>query len=71
MNKIIRNILISIAIIAVLASVIGNVYYFGWLNLKNKLLQQGFNIAVNQIVQSVKQTGQIQIDKDLILIQKK
>jgi NADH:ubiquinone oxidoreductase subunit 2 (subunit N) len=64
MNKIIKNILISLAIIAVLASLVGNIYYFGWLELENNLKQQGFDIAVNQIINSVNQTGQVQISQD-------
>jgi Na+-translocating ferredoxin:NAD+ oxidoreductase RnfD subunit len=70
MNKIIRNILISLAIIAVLASAAGNIYYFGWKKLEANLLQKGFDIAVSQIIQSVQQIGQVQLGEDLILIKK-
>ena len=70
MKTITKKILLSLAIIAIVASVVGNVYYFGWLNLQRYFLQKGFNIAVSQIVQTVQQTGQVQISKDLILIKK-
>jgi Na+-translocating ferredoxin:NAD+ oxidoreductase RnfD subunit len=70
MNKIIKNILISLAIIAVLASIIGNVYYFGYKKLETYLMQKGFNEAVSQIIYRVQQTGEVQITSDLILIKK-
>lgn len=68
MSKIIRNILVSLAIIAVLASIVGNLYYFGWLNLEKYLMQKGFNIAINRVIQTVEQTGQVQLADNLILI---
>ena len=68
MNKILRNVLISLAIIAILASIIGNIYYFGWLNLQKYFVQQGFNIAVGQIVNTVNQTGSVNLGQGLVLI---
>lgn len=70
MNKIIRNILISLGAIIILVSLVGNLYYFGYKQLETNLMQKGFNIAINQITKMVKETGQAQIDKDLILIKK-
>lgn len=68
MNKAIKNILIGLTIIAVLISIAGNIYYFGWLKLKNSFIRQGVNLAVGQIIQTAQQTGQVQLSKDIILI---
>jgi len=68
MKKIIKNILISLVAIIVLACTGYTAYGLGWKKIENNLLQKGFNIAVGQIVNSVQQTGQVQISQDLILI---
>lgn len=58
----VANVLVILGAIGVL------VYFFGYLNLEKYLMQKGFNLAVNSIVNEVKQTGQVQVSKDLILI---
>ncbi len=70
MKKIIKISLIILVAIAILASFIGNIYYFGWKKVEANLLQKGFNLAVGQIIQTVQQTGQVQLSQDLILIKK-
>lgn len=70
MKIVIKNILISLVIIAVVASIAGNVYYFGYKRLEKYLMQKGFNIAVEQIIQTVQHAGEIKISEDLILIKK-
>ncbi len=61
MNSTIRNMLIALLVIVVLASVGANAYFFGWLQLEAYWEQQGVNIVASQIVNQVKQMGQIQI----------
>lgn len=70
MNKILRNVLIGLAIVIVLVSVGGNLYSYGYKQLEANLMQKGFNIAVGQIANTVKQTGQVQLSQDLILVPK-
>jgi hypothetical protein len=67
MNKIIKNSLITIFVAVTLASVGFNVYSFGWEKVQNYYEQIGFNTAVNQIYQTVKQNGSAKIG-DMILI---
>ena len=70
MKPIIKKILIALFILVVLASVAGNVYYFGWINLQNYFEQQGFNIATSQILNLIKQNGSVKIG-NITLIQQK
>jgi hypothetical protein len=70
MKKIIKIALYALLVISFLASIVGNGYYFGYKQLEANLLQKGFNIAVGQIVQSVQQTGQVQLSENMVLIQK-
>ena len=70
MNKIIKTILVVLVAIAILASIGGNIYYFGYKQLEANLMQKGFNIAIGQIINSVEQTGQVQLSDTIILIKK-
>jgi len=70
MNKIIKivSIILNVSVILVAIGTVG--YFWGYQKLEANLIQKGFNIAIGQIIQSVQQTGQVQIG-DIILIQKK
>lgn len=70
MNKLLKIILISIQILSVVAGLATVGYFFGYKTLEAKLMQKGFNIAVGQIMQTAQQTGQVQLSKDLILVDK-
>ena len=70
MSKIIKKVLIGLVVIAVLGSLGGNLYYFGWKKLEAHLIQKGANFAVGQIIQIVKQQGEIKLTEDVILIKK-
>ena len=70
MKKIIKTILYALLAIAILASIGGNIYYFGYKQLEANLMQKGFNLAIGQVMQTVQKTGEVQITKDLILIKK-
>ena len=59
------KIIIWIAVIAVLAC--GNIYAFGWKTIANKLMNQGANNVLGQVLNQVKQTGQVKIG-DTILV---
>ena len=70
MNKIIKIILIVLNIILIAGAMATIGYFWGWKTIENNLMQRGFNLAVGQIIQSVQQTGQVQLSQDLILIKK-
>ncbi|MCX6724262.1 MAG: hypothetical protein NT155_03785 [Candidatus Staskawiczbacteria bacterium] len=71
MNKIIRSILIVLAVLAIVASIAGNVYYFGWLNLQNSLMQKGYNTALQQVIQAVQAQGLVKIGDYTLILQPK
>ena len=70
MKKITKIVLIVLNALIVLSAIITLAYYLGWKKIENKLIMQGFNTAVGQIVNTIDQVGQVQITKDLILIKK-
>ena len=70
MKKIIKIAIIIIISLVVLTSIGLNLYYFGYKKLETNLMQKGFNMAVSQIIQSIKMVKEVRISDDIILIQK-
>ena len=70
MKSNIKIILIILNIIVIVLAIATILYFWGYKALENNLTQKGFNIAISQITQSIQLTGQVQINKDLILVQK-
>jgi len=70
MKKIIKIAIITIVSLAVLTSLAGNLYFTVWKQVEQKIMQKGFNLAITQIVQAIKMTGEVQISEDITLIQK-
>jgi len=69
MKKITKTILVIIVCVAILGSVGLNVYWFGWIKVKIKYQQEGFNSALQAVVNQVQQTGEVKIG-EITLIQK-
>jgi len=62
------SIVLNVLVVLLALGVLG--YYLGWKKVETKLRQEGFNVAINQIVQTVKQTGEVNFGNNLILIPK-
>jgi hypothetical protein len=56
--------------LVIIASIGGNLYYFGYKKLEAKLLEKGFNLAIGQIINSVEKTGQVKLSDKITLIKK-
>ena len=65
-----KKIIIIAVIVLIVVSLGFNVYILLWKNTEQRILQKGANIIVNQIINQINQTGEVQIG-DMILIQKK
>lgn len=54
-----KKMLKVIIVVLIVASVLGNVYFFGWKKIEQKIYQRGVNDAVLSVSNQVKNSGQI------------